>query len=268
MHVCPREFAIKIFNRWFSRYVIAVMWWTVNKRLLISSLRLSTSICSFHHSYLCLPRWHENHPWFMQFNSLGTHFCEDNIRLKFLLFLRDTEVVQSVDFQELKQYKVQLKVLALRNHSTSSVACVASVSVRFRSKERGTRVKDRAKMAWVKERGGSGQERKETFLPLPLPPLSFFGSCFISRAAKTENPVPWSFFAPKPNGNACYAGYLIGQTRLARSIRNTVIGCGFYCMIHNQHRVPRILKARERVRVWPCFGLVAMTKINTNCYRS
>ena len=30
---------------------------------------------------------------------------------------------------------------------------------------------------------------------------------FISRAAKTENPVPRSFFAPKPNGNACYAGY-------------------------------------------------------------
>ena len=45
------------------------------------------------------------------------------------------------------------------------------------------------------------------FLPLPLPPLSFFGSCFISRTAKTKNPVPRSFFAPKPNGNACYAGY-------------------------------------------------------------
>ena len=44
-----------------------------------------------------------------------------------------------------------------------------------------------------------------SFLPLPL--LSFFGSCFISRAAKTENPVPRSFFAPKPNGNSCYAGY-------------------------------------------------------------
>ena len=43
-------------------------------------------------------------------------------------------------------------------------------------------------------------------LPLPLLPLSISGSCFISRAAKTENPVPRSFFAPKPNGNACYAG--------------------------------------------------------------
>ena len=46
------------------------------------------------------------------------------------------------------------------------------------------------------------------FLPsTPSPPLSCFGSCFISRAVKTENPVPRSFFAPKPNGNACYAGY-------------------------------------------------------------
>ena len=36
-------------------------WWTVNKRSLISWLCLSTSICSFHHCYLCLPRLYENH---------------------------------------------------------------------------------------------------------------------------------------------------------------------------------------------------------------
>ena len=36
-------------------------WWTVNKRSLISWLCLSTSICSFHHGYLCLQRLHENH---------------------------------------------------------------------------------------------------------------------------------------------------------------------------------------------------------------
>ena len=36
-------------------------WWTVHKISLISSLCLSTSICSFHHCYLCLPRLHENH---------------------------------------------------------------------------------------------------------------------------------------------------------------------------------------------------------------
>ena len=33
----------------------------VNKRLLISSLCFSTSIFSFHHCYLCLPRLHENY---------------------------------------------------------------------------------------------------------------------------------------------------------------------------------------------------------------
>ena len=64
------------------------------------------------------------------------------------------------------------------------LACVASVTVRFSRKERGTRVKDRKK---------SG-------------PLSLFGSRFISRAVKTESPLRY-FFARKPNGNACYAGY-------------------------------------------------------------
>ena len=28
------------------------------------------------------------------------------------------------------------------------------------------------------------------------------------RLQKTENPVPRSFFAPKPHGNACYIGYV------------------------------------------------------------
>ena len=33
----------------------------VHKRSLVSWLCLSTSICSFHHCYLCLPGLHENH---------------------------------------------------------------------------------------------------------------------------------------------------------------------------------------------------------------
>ena len=45
-------------------------------------------------------------------------------------------------------------------------------------------------MAQVKERGGSGV----FFLPLPLPPLSFFGSPFICRAVKTEIPFLGLFF--------------------------------------------------------------------------
>ena len=65
---------------------------------------------------------------------------------------------------------------------------MASVSVRFRRKERGTRVKDRAKNGTSKREGR--------------------GSRSIFHAAKTEIPVPRYFCAPKQNGNACYAGQL------------------------------------------------------------
>ena len=75
-----------------------------------------------------------------------------------------------------------------RHYLCSNIACVASVSVRFRRKERGTRVKDREKSGASKRAG------------------SLFGSHFISRAVKTESPLPQYFFDPKPNGNACYAG--------------------------------------------------------------
>ena len=55
--------------------------------------------------------------------------------------------------------------------SKDHVACVASVSVRSRSKERGTRVKDRAKNG-ARKRAGRGWGRKE-------------GSRFVSRADRT-----------------------------------------------------------------------------------
>ena len=60
-----------------------------------------------------------------------------------------------------------------------NIACVASVSVRFRSKERGTRVKT----AQAKEWGGGEEERKETFfLPLPLPLFHFLALVsFLAR---------------------------------------------------------------------------------------
>ena len=57
------------------------------------------------------------------------------------------------------------------------VACVASVSVRFRSKER------ESKMAPIKELGGGGEERKETLADKPWDfenhPLGL--SCLSSR---------------------------------------------------------------------------------------
>jgi len=59
-------------------FVFHTCWWTVNKRSLISSLCLSTSICSFHHCYLCLPRLHENPPLIVPglHNSTFTESCD------------------------------------------------------------------------------------------------------------------------------------------------------------------------------------------------
>ena len=83
------------------------------------------------------------------------------------------------------------------------IACQASVSMQFWSTEQGTRVKERVK------NGPSP----------PSPHLSFLGSRSISRTAKTENPIPRSFFAPKPHGNlkkwiraALYRAYSISFT--------------------------------------------------------
>ena len=67
---------------------------------------------------------------------------------------------------------------------TGIIACVASVSVQFRSKERGTRVNLTSRqMAQVKERGGGGKESKETLADKPRDfenhPLGL--SCLSSR---------------------------------------------------------------------------------------
>ena len=49
------------------------------------------------------------------------------------------------------------------------------------------------------------------------PPLSFFGSRIISCSAKTENPIPQSFFAAKPNGSSCYTGqYFCGALLMGK----------------------------------------------------
>ena len=67
----------------------------------------------------------------------------------------------------------------VRPQETKQLTCVASVSVWFRSKERP-------------RNGilGFGRARNET--------RAIFRAVFDSRS---------SFFAPKPHGNACYAGY-------------------------------------------------------------
>ena len=75
-----------------------------------------------------------------------------------------------------------------------------------------------------KERIG-GLSASVSFLPSPPSPPSFiFDSLSISRAAKTENPIPRSFFVPKPKGNACYAGYVKDSREWRRIERE---GCSF-----------------------------------------
>ena len=102
---------------------------------------------------------------------------------------------------------------------TLFAACVASVSVWFQSKERprdrifgfgrprnGTRAKK-----WKRGR----EERKQrffTFLPHPLRALLL--APFFARFRS-------SFFAPKPHGNACYAGYIVWYVILICDSWNT-----------------------------------------------
>ena len=69
------------------------------------------------------------------------------------------------------------------------LACVASVSLRFRNKERRTRVKDGAKNG-ASKRAGRGRGRKEvSFLPLPLPLFHFLA--FVSFLARPKPRIPF-----------------------------------------------------------------------------
>ena len=57
---------------------------------------------------------------------------------------------------------------------------------------------------------GAKNEERESKTVRQMAQVKELGGCFgfrfISPAVKTENTVPRSFFARKPNGNACYAG--------------------------------------------------------------
>jgi len=94
----------------------------------------------------------------------------------------------------------------------SELACVASVSVGLESKkvrETGFSVfypHEKWCESQKEEREGGGEGRTD-FIPLPHPPFSsFWLSPHFSCGENTENPNPLSCFAPKPHGNACYAG--------------------------------------------------------------
>ena len=90
-------FEFKFPNRWFSRYaIVAMLVDGVNKRSLISWNCLSTSICSFHHGYLCLPRLHETTYIVFPFISL-LQFCLELswfVDWKLLLLFKTSQTMQ------------------------------------------------------------------------------------------------------------------------------------------------------------------------------
>ena len=79
----------------------------------------------------------------------------------------------------------------------SYIACVASVSVLFRSKEWGTRVKDRAKNGAIK-RAGRGLGRKVGFFPSPSPSPSFlFWFSFHFSRGQNRKSLSTVIFCPE-----------------------------------------------------------------------
>ena len=76
------------------------------------------------------------------------------------------------------------------------------------------------------------------YLPSPpLPPLSFFGSRFISRAIKTENPLPRSLLLQNQT-----------ETLATQAIRTLVMQGNFYDVIQNRERIvfERTLDTEQR----------------------
>ena len=70
---------------------------------------------------------------------------------------------------------------ALKSEAAQTVACVASVSVRFRRKERGTRVTDRAKNG-ASERAGRAVV---SFLAWSKPKVPFLGFSLLRNQTET-----------------------------------------------------------------------------------
>ena len=115
------------------------------------------------------------------------------------------------------------------------LACVASVSLRFRSKERGTRVKDRAKNGASERAGRGGEERKERFPSFPSPLFHFL--------------VLVSFLARSKPRSIPFLSLFCSETKRKRLLRRL-----FRFLLVSHKRVSRVLldgllKKKERLLV-------------------
>ena len=95
-----------------------------------------------------------------------------------------------------KPFKTRMSLDLARGPDFSSACQKGPLGTRLGSKELPR-----------EKRRGRGRGKKSFSAPPPLPPLLFWLSLApFSRGQNTENPAPWSFFAPQPHRHACYAG--------------------------------------------------------------
>ena len=112
-------------------------------------------------------------------------------------------------------HRMLLSVFHCITYEGAYIAGVASVFVRFRNKERGTRVKDRTEMGRVKERGGGGSRCQ-------------------NQKSRPFHVVPRIGLAPKPDGNASYAD----------SAYKVLVSVLFTCTLQPQQQFPNVFLQR------------------------
>ena len=70
--------------------------------------------------------------------------------------------------------------------------------------------------------------RSKRFRGVTTPLFRFLALAPFFGRENTENPVPRSFFAPKPQGNACYAGYVLkNSVSTKRGLLQKLLNCRF-----------------------------------------
>ena len=134
-----------------------------------------------------------------------------------------------------------------------NLACVASVSVRFRSKERGTRVKDRAKNS-ASKRAGRGWAIGLDPLPLPSPLFHFFWLSFHFSRGRNRKSRSSVFLCPETKRKRLLRRLIIARQHRLDVLKTTTV---FYFWIF-----PRLsFDPSKRNQPWTSFRKIA--KVNS-----